>query len=465
MLWDRSLGAEYVGQQAAQEHDKALAEVMHGDFAWDILQSLLRDEDPKVRTLALVALFGREDPSDLQAIATLANDAELSFPGLKPISLPGGFPAPELSELLSDQTVGHFATEMLGLYGVRHAYGGVTQEEWLAYWEHRANRSHCLSWFHVQYERAHRGSHPIRGDAFERIKKVRERIDALERDERAWTLFLLYDREGSGALVTEDELLQLARELGRDKLERMLTYDLQSDDPDKKIIGWRHHWMMTFVLGHADQLLEPDDCDWLLERQAYEYNYRERNDSNPLLSPWWSIAAAQLQPDRARDILYSAIGHFQGRFDCDERRDVYVALWNLVGESEKFFIQEWFYNREPDVGCSSLGKQAEFIRDIAMDRSNAPLIAFLLDHRLGWKGLDWSAVESAARIVNKWAGEPIITEDELREAWHPLGYRSFAAYDSTPDHREETEALARLVDKWSRRLVQATPQWCPDYKR
>jgi hypothetical protein len=80
---------------------------------------LLKHPDPKVRTLALGAIFQREDGRDLPLIASLINDSALTFPNLHNVIGSGGGPQP-LSEFEDSQTVGYVAQAMLAFWGVPH---------------------------------------------------------------------------------------------------------------------------------------------------------------------------------------------------------------------------------------------------------------------------------------------------------------------------------------------------------
>ena len=76
------------------------------------LVTLLEHPNPRVRTLALGALFEREDGRDLPLIASLVDDEAPTFPDLHESMNSMGGPRP-MSELESPQTVNDVAQAML----------------------------------------------------------------------------------------------------------------------------------------------------------------------------------------------------------------------------------------------------------------------------------------------------------------------------------------------------------------
>jgi hypothetical protein len=79
----------------------------------------MKHTDPKVRTLALGAIFQREDGHDLPLIATLINDSAQTFPNLHESMNQQAGPRP-IAELESPQTVGQVAQAMLAYWRVPH---------------------------------------------------------------------------------------------------------------------------------------------------------------------------------------------------------------------------------------------------------------------------------------------------------------------------------------------------------
>src|SRR5262249_33805416 len=117
------------------------------------LVSLLKHQEPKVRTLALGALYLREDPRVLPHIAELVADKESTVPDLQ--ILRAGPILKHDDDLLPQdyhkQSVGRVA-EMLLKSWIGAA--GYEVKDFSAYWEARKDRKFCASWFLARLYRA-----------------------------------------------------------------------------------------------------------------------------------------------------------------------------------------------------------------------------------------------------------------------------------------------------------------------
>src|SRR5262249_33315737 len=78
----------------------------------DLLR-LVNHKDPRVRTLALAALFHREDPKLLPHLAALMPDRAKTFPALQAFAYPGFVRPPYPPPPLEDQTVGQVAEQFV----------------------------------------------------------------------------------------------------------------------------------------------------------------------------------------------------------------------------------------------------------------------------------------------------------------------------------------------------------------
>ena len=157
-----------------EEQQRLVAELRSVRDARKELQDLLHSPDPKVRTLALGALFIREDPRDLPLIAELLGDCAATFPRLSTSFDSRGGRLP-LSFFESGQTVGDVAQVMIGFYLAStfevSAFGrslvpGIDLKEVSAsvfevYWSKRSTRTRCASWFLVKMRRATRATSPL----------------------------------------------------------------------------------------------------------------------------------------------------------------------------------------------------------------------------------------------------------------------------------------------------------------
>jgi hypothetical protein len=447
-----------------EEHFRILRKATDGTYPKEALLDLLTHKDPKVRTLAAVALFDREDPSVLPALVKLCDDQAATFDGYPELFAlwlkNTGVGPPPLK-----QTVGDIVTKMVGFYMKRSGfYYGVkhkTQPGFVEYWEARKNRPYCSGWFDVQLARASQGTMPTRKDRIERIRAVRKRIDKLPADERTWVLLRLNGEAGSDVLATEEELIEACKKVGADKVLLMLQNKIPSDDPDlqpRTNNNWPYQRMALFVLRHAEQLFRPDDSDTLLACERWQRDYQKHGIFDPTITPWWAVAAARLKPGSASQILHAAMDRFQGEYDSDERSTLCIAMWQLAGRSELGFIVDWFYNDLPERG-SFPNCRGSFIDAMGKAPNGREIISRLIqDTRLD--DIDWQSLERLVRVVNGWSETPIVPEEELQKAWHPLGQGHFYWSQSEADQKypKETSELRMHLSEWRERLRMSIPK-------
>ena len=450
-------------------HFQVLGKATDGAYPKEALLELLSHDDPKVRTLAAVALFDREDPFVLPFLVKLTADEAPTFDGHPELSASrtwlwdtGIGPPPR------KQTVGDIAKEMLGFYmtrsgffhGVKHPSAPGFHE----YWNGRKDRSHCAGWFRVQLARASYGRSPQK-NCINRIRAVRKRIDEIPADDHCWLLLWLNGERGSDALVTESELVEMCKELGPDKLLLMLQHKIPSDDPDlqpRTNNNWPYNRMTLFVLRHAEELLRRDDGEALLNCERWQRDYRKHGIGDPTITPWWAVAAARLQPEKASRILHAALKRFQGKFDSDKRTTICVALWQLVGRSELAFLVDWLYDEQPQRSTFPHCR-ASFIEAIGKDRNGKEIIARIIrDRRLN--NLGWQSLEKLVRLVNGWMQKPIVPVEEIGKAWHPFGPACFDGCQAEAEQKypKETAELQKHFSEWSKRLRASVSTWLPN---
>ncbi|HZM03949.1 MAG TPA: hypothetical protein VFC44_13135, partial [Candidatus Saccharimonadales bacterium] len=206
----------------------------------DALVALLNDANPKVRTLALGAIFQREDGRDLPLIAGLVNDSAETFPDLHDsVSSAGG--VRPLAELETLQTVGRVAQVMLAFWQVPgHGLGpreAVSAKDFAKYWKKYAGRNYSASWFAVKMARATQQTTPIQRECRPDIHRVLAEMNALPMPDRALIqLYVLapgwFESEPDDLIVSDVELIALAKKLRPNLLLQFLQGQKVSDDPD-----------------------------------------------------------------------------------------------------------------------------------------------------------------------------------------------------------------------------------------
>ena len=445
------------------EYFRLLKQATDPKYPKAALLDLLVEADAKVRTLAAVALFDREDPSVLPALARLCDDAAPTFDGHGKLSAEWlrhtGIGPPELK-----QTVRDIANRMVGFYLERSGFHyGVKHDSepgFEAYWRARKDRPHCAAWFAVQLARASWGTGPTQKECLERIRAVRARIDQLPDAERGWVLLWLNGEAGSDALATEEELVDACKKLGPQKLLQLLRDKIPSDDPDlqpRANNNWPYKRMQLFVLRHAAALLQRGDSAALLACEEWQRGYAKRGAADPLISAEWAVAAARLDPPRAPRILREAMKRFQGDYDADERATLAIAMWQLAGKREMPYVLDWLYE-DPAKPRSYPGPRSTFIEAVGKAHNGQQIIrAIIEDPRMDKLG--WQPTDRLVRAVNAWSNAPLVTPDELGKAWHPLGpagydFEQAAAEEKYP---KETAELRAQLKKWQERLRAIAP--------
>lgn len=394
------------------------------------LVALLKHPDPKVRTLAMGAIFEREDGRDLPLLAPLLDDSAATFPDLHESenSRPGPYP---MTELESPQSVGMVAEALLRFWGVQpqgswetRPGGGsriLTTNDFLVYWDPRKDRDYCAGWFTVKLARACRGTSPTQPEYVADVLRVRRQIDQLPSDDRTWILLWLFGDYESDKLTTESELLELAKQLGPERLLLLLQRKIPTTDPDlqpRNPKHWSGTHMTFFVLKHAGQLLRPEDADKLLAYGAAEAEQNRKGGlSNPTSPQWWPIAAAHLQPTRAASILHTAFDTIQGRneYHAQMRADLAVALWDVCGASEEKFLVDWFYEEFPTKQLW-VNWRRSFIENVAAtDQPSPQKLVYSLVQDARFERLDWdvASLQSLANVIRGWLGKPPIPQADL----------------------------------------------------
>jgi len=238
------------------------------NYSSDLLADLLRDARPRVRSLAMGLLYDKQDPKLLMPVARMLSDSAETFPVLQLTdNADPRFTAP--------QSVGSFAGALLGTYLMA---AGMTQwrtpqlVDWMAYDAAHRNRAYSLSWLIVRLGRITRMQSPFPEEQRPRLLEFRKDLDKLPADDR--NLYLLWlsngnrDFDGGSVLATEEEVIDAAGRLGRQKLLQIIDGRPPGTDPDVAAIAdWRslqrYQMVTAFILAHADRLFTRADEPFL----------------------------------------------------------------------------------------------------------------------------------------------------------------------------------------------------------
>lgn len=465
----------------AKEHRQTLRSLFERDEEMASLVGLLAHGDPRVRTLAILALFDKEDPQVLPYLAALAGDPEKTFPkpklftssaliSAKPRRL--GAPPARVMPPVEPQTVGEVAKAAVEFYMKRAGYhygieGMHGNPDFAAYWRSHGKRRWCASWFSVWLDRATQGVSPLQEKRIPRIREVRRRIDQVPEPDRTLILIALFEEPGGRHLISEKELMAAARRLGPNPLIATLERSIPTADPDlqpdnKNRIFRQIVW---FILKHADELLKPQHAGILLASSYRERSYTANGIKEPIHTPAWAIAAARLRPDRAVQLLRREYAHFQGEHDGRDRVALSAALWELEGPSQIPYLVDWFYKEQ--ITSSIPNERSEFLRKITgwkvVERSlkitgaEKPgirrLVARIVQDKR-FQSLDYQSLRTLVRIVNQWLDEPLITLDQLFRVSHPLGMVHFSLEreKALGKYPKETQAVLETLALWRAKL-------------
>jgi len=434
------------------------------------LSESVHHDDPKVRTLAMVASYWNDRPAIFLPVARdMINDRAASFPS--PPMMMSAFPPPSEPIVLEDQTVGDFAHEVVRRYlsaaGPYNLEGTGGYRSFDDYWEERKDLAYCPSWFRTHFQRASQMRSPVREDRIDDIRAVRANIDRIPSPDREWTLLSLaapYDwgnepSPGADILAPESDLVEAIRLLGRYRLLEFLRRERISEHPDfqldhrQQVSVFGYDRVARFILRHAGSVFTAEDAEVLLEIGAQQ-PIRKENHEFHLVTTRWAIAAADLVPERAGEILRNARPLFaEGEYtqDQDDRALLAIALWEHLENEAIPEVAEWFFSETGSLGAIGFGRQ-RLCGYLHQPSSRSLLMALLNDERLA--ELDWQTLERLVRAANAQSDEPVVAEDVLQRAWHPLG---IGHYHHERDQAQraypnETAELERNLAMWRERL-------------
>jgi hypothetical protein len=425
--WDE--GRWPIGLLEQQQH--VLKELQAAAEEPTVLEALLEDPSPKVRTLALGAIFVREAPQELPLIARLMNDEASTFPriGMAFTSQPGPLP---LSFFERPQTVGAVAQEMVRFYldaANRLPFGNIDSSApqplllssaFDEYWAERSARTRCASWFLVKMRRATRRTEPLQPQYEADARRALREIDALPPPERAWTL--LYVRVDQGqlrTLIPDRELVTALQAIGPDALMNFLLLKPFSPDPDLRFVGLRpadrqaglFRTISQFILEHSAELLRSIDADAI--RANATTDVQEWHSAAPL---WMKAAdALQAEPDplhKAAELKADLSRRLMNNDSSQPREQILPAtvLWHLRGMAEGDFLINWFYSLDSNPRIFFLHAV-----DIEMHPDTRALLrAIIADSRL--ESIDWMVMKELLGSASHDLGTSLVDIREILAA-------------------------------------------------
>jgi len=343
----------------------------------DEVIALLRHEDPKVRTLALGALFQRGEARDLPFIAPLLEDHAPTFPDLSDDTGSGTYFSVS-DEMVIPQSLAAIASAMLVQWGVPTGEQAenlkwlVTKETYTK-WTREGSRAPENSTDTAKIPRfsprqySSVGLDPDLALYQADTKHVLADLQVLPLRSKAWSIFYLYQMS-SGNYFDENALSKAVassfQELGHDELIRILKY--KSDDRLPEILppfsesfkndqmkaqffrdieARKREWIspsdaQRFILYYGQQLLLPTDVSFLLTGET---------SADSFDACLWVVTAAELahrrSPAESRQIINDALPRYPltDNSHGSNRAALQAVLWRTEGMKASAQLIEWFY--------------------------------------------------------------------------------------------------------------------------
>ncbi len=292
--------------------------LMHANHPVAFLIALLKDPDPKIRTLAAAALVANGDPRLQRYLGPLLDDQSRTFDQLTELEMDIYVPPTS-----GPQTV---ATAVLRLVEKHN------KEDFDRYWAIHGGREYCAGWFLWQF----------RNKEFQQLAKLHLR-DVPSPDRELITLWLGRRDRDQPRWFSDAELLAAAKRLGRENVLAVLRHQPPTSDPEISL--GEAYWdgsapgyggMIDFLLSHASELLDRTDSDTLIALEDAERGKRELN--LPRYGELWHIAAASLRPKNAEAILIAA----EERWPKSGK--LQLARWDINGQAALPGVLQRFYS-------------------------------------------------------------------------------------------------------------------------
>ena len=380
--------------EAMKAYRPLLAEFRARQDSVDEIVQLLLHADAKVRLLAIMALYMKEEPHVLPRIASLMDDTAQTYPDppydKERVRMSGIGPPHE------PKTVGEAATAVISFY--------VKPAEFTTYWEARKDRQFCAGWFAVQVRRATRGTSPMPEGSVDRLRAIRRKIDQVPMPDRRWILLELARREygeyGTSHLIPEFQLARLCREVGSTTLREMIRGYDRGDGPNAPFIS-------------PDPDLDIESLRWFIYEHARDLLVAA--DAEDVLGAGNVIAAAELRPAMASQWLRPRLE--KGRTSAWEQAKEAAALWRIAGPAEADFVVNWYFRAPPNPGSIPSGRAAFLETAVTEPRPElrSLLARIVSDLRLGQTGPE--STRTLLQIINPWLPTPLVGEEEIRESY------------------------------------------------
>ncbi len=394
--------------------DAELRQVLEA-IAPEQAEKALTHSDPKLRTLAALALGLEDDTSRLHLLYPLLEDDAPTFQGTVQLSVGyfmrnGRMVPTGPSTMTRPQTVGRVVRLLLGAW--THIRG-ITPDSV------RSMERHVATW-HLRLERLPRNNPtPV----LERLER-----EAPGRLHAAVLLTYPNTRHWTGAYQQRIVRKHVTRSTARD----ILANKPPLEDPWLQLGTSRYR---AFCRSLADDLLWlPEDVPFLLEHHHF-------------------MPASRAEPDerKARATLKDAFPHYTLPSEQDERLKLAVALLERAGIEELPFLKDAYF-REAVPQYNSGGFQEAFVRELDGTVGKEFARELLRDPRAPNK-ISWMGLDELVRTCNRLEGTEIVSTRELERLSHPAGDYHFSRGRPGDENAEATARVYDTLAEWHRRVL------------
>lgn len=425
------------------------------------INKMLSDSNSKIRALAILCLYQTDNHKDILKIADYIRDTTSCYkPNPYPrfggniLSLDEQPTLEERLEKVSNLKVSDFALALITHYFKQsgHVY---FDKEFEFFLDERTNLTNTAGYLKLLKLKATGGISPFQEERIELVQNLKKRIENIENeiDKSIYKLYLSCDEY---PLYTDKELRIELKTLGKENIKKILKRQPPTKDPDLlnidngELSNWEYNRMCKWILLNADLIFGKNDVDFLIKQEAID---RERSWTwrTTLFFPYWHIAAARIDNEKAKFYISDGLEIFNGEYRDFERGELYAELLHLNGKKEFEFVSNWIFNSYR-LNEKNNERIDHFI-DCLNQKEDLQFLKYLINNPKFDSYVNvWDIIQIAWQI-NKLAETELIADNLTREIRHPFGlsrvewWREKALNKYPNETQEMLEKTKRLINE------------------
>lgn len=380
---------------------------------------MLENPSPKIRVLALLALYKFDDLALLPLFAAYSSDSSRCFKK-SPFEMYGRMPTysstriKALIEKAPYLQVNDVVKEILLHFYKQSGYGYDDPEQYL---NERANLVNTAGFLTLLKYKATEGTQPLSSKYKPALDKLVGRINAIEPEllRHIYQIYIsvedhLFMKNPYYTVYSEAEMIAALKNIGRENTWLILKGAIPVNDPDLKKTAPLYNQMCTWILLHAEHVFTVADVPSLLQQTA------SKNSSTFI---FWYIAAAKLDSNNAAKHLKLGLSAVQHPFLVFHRTDLYIKLWRLCKEKEIDFILNWLFGSYR-LNEELTERTETFISGLDLNEDLPLYKKIIHDPRFEDSIHIWTVQYIAIRI-NIIMQKELIPPKLIEAIWHPYG--------------------------------------------